>query len=389
MTSICCICYQEYEGMGNNAEPYKKGRCCDKCNELVIKYRMNYVNPDFMDFEQKVKLIYDELDKKAGYYLQNFEEIEKSDNVFETIKAHCSVHAKHLEIDIKEATMQGKDKHNAFDNFKHDFMFDIVKIQACQIPIIEISSNVMDLLINTKNKVYPRNVPFDNFAVFFPKKSVPIMKTDLSIYGMVIYNKASNPYFEQEKDNELYKSEFVMSLILRNPSDLQNPFKMITLPVNREDWKINFDRIVLNHQEQYLFHKIYNKVMELYVNFLDYLNHPQCVKTIYKFSENTPARISKGKTPLNDVIKIEVSGNLLRVVNLNRQHGETLKDAVLVRGHYYTFRNQNRFKRVYSMKEEELMLKEYIARKDGFIAKWKLPFKRGSGELINKKRVLT
>ena len=38
---ICCICGKDYLGYGNNAEPYKKGRCCDKCNkQFVIPARL-------------------------------------------------------------------------------------------------------------------------------------------------------------------------------------------------------------------------------------------------------------------------------------------------------------------------------------------------------------
>lgn len=37
---ICCVCDMFYFGYGNNAEPLKKGLCCDKCNLEVIKERM-------------------------------------------------------------------------------------------------------------------------------------------------------------------------------------------------------------------------------------------------------------------------------------------------------------------------------------------------------------
>lgn len=40
-TEICCICGEEIEGYGNNAEPYKTGRCCDECNiHFVIPARL-------------------------------------------------------------------------------------------------------------------------------------------------------------------------------------------------------------------------------------------------------------------------------------------------------------------------------------------------------------
>ena len=42
----CCICKKEIEvkgtwNKGNNANPVKDGRCCDKCdNEIVIPFRI-------------------------------------------------------------------------------------------------------------------------------------------------------------------------------------------------------------------------------------------------------------------------------------------------------------------------------------------------------------
>ena len=44
---VCCICGEEYTGYGNNAEPYKEGRCCDECNmKFVIPYRLNQLRKD-------------------------------------------------------------------------------------------------------------------------------------------------------------------------------------------------------------------------------------------------------------------------------------------------------------------------------------------------------
>ena len=42
---ICCICNKEFTGFGNNAQPYKEGTCCDKCNiEYVIPKRLEIAN---------------------------------------------------------------------------------------------------------------------------------------------------------------------------------------------------------------------------------------------------------------------------------------------------------------------------------------------------------
>ncbi len=36
MAGTCVICKEEYEGYGNNAEPVKKGSCCDTCNTTTV-----------------------------------------------------------------------------------------------------------------------------------------------------------------------------------------------------------------------------------------------------------------------------------------------------------------------------------------------------------------
>lgn len=32
----CVFCKREIVGYGNNAEPIRKGRCCDRCNAFVV-----------------------------------------------------------------------------------------------------------------------------------------------------------------------------------------------------------------------------------------------------------------------------------------------------------------------------------------------------------------
>ena len=38
----CSICFGQYDGFGNNAQPVNDGRCCDACNaRTVITARIN------------------------------------------------------------------------------------------------------------------------------------------------------------------------------------------------------------------------------------------------------------------------------------------------------------------------------------------------------------
>lgn len=33
---LCCICGNQINGNENNADPVKKGYCCDECNEKIV-----------------------------------------------------------------------------------------------------------------------------------------------------------------------------------------------------------------------------------------------------------------------------------------------------------------------------------------------------------------
>lgn len=50
----CVICGKEIQGYGNNAEPLKKGRCCDKCNAKVILARLKGITDLKEDFSSNM-----------------------------------------------------------------------------------------------------------------------------------------------------------------------------------------------------------------------------------------------------------------------------------------------------------------------------------------------
>ena len=62
----CCLCGDEIKGYGNNAEPLTEGRCCDRCNQNVITFRiyitpenLRKAHPDYSD--KKIDKLYDEV----------------------------------------------------------------------------------------------------------------------------------------------------------------------------------------------------------------------------------------------------------------------------------------------------------------------------------------
>lgn len=43
---FCSICQKPLDGYGNNAEPINNGRCCDECNDLVVRARIVRISRD-------------------------------------------------------------------------------------------------------------------------------------------------------------------------------------------------------------------------------------------------------------------------------------------------------------------------------------------------------
>ena len=47
---ICVLCNKPFTEMGNDPWPLAdKGRCCDKCNELVVEERIKLITADNPD----------------------------------------------------------------------------------------------------------------------------------------------------------------------------------------------------------------------------------------------------------------------------------------------------------------------------------------------------
>lgn len=90
MEKKCCICGKEFIGHGNNAEPIKKGTCCDSCNmKYIIRSRIVGWDGTFEIVKNKNEL--ENLEKKLEEKnfepmsefntLKRFQNIETGENV--------------------------------------------------------------------------------------------------------------------------------------------------------------------------------------------------------------------------------------------------------------------------------------------------------------------
>lgn len=56
--NVCCICGKKYEGLGNNVQPFKNGRCCSECNRTkVVPFRIEMmfkaINKNNVGYEKR------------------------------------------------------------------------------------------------------------------------------------------------------------------------------------------------------------------------------------------------------------------------------------------------------------------------------------------------
>lgn len=49
---ICCICGKPYDNYGNNAKPFRDGRCCDNCAEEKVRPLRHYMIVNDIPFQK-------------------------------------------------------------------------------------------------------------------------------------------------------------------------------------------------------------------------------------------------------------------------------------------------------------------------------------------------
>lgn len=81
MEKKCCICGKEFIGYGNNAEPIRKGVCCDSCNiRFILPIRLSKLPQNKPSYEiaknsEEFKSLVERLREK------NFEQVGSSSSI--------------------------------------------------------------------------------------------------------------------------------------------------------------------------------------------------------------------------------------------------------------------------------------------------------------------
>lgn len=151
---VCCICGEEYTGYGNNAEPYKEGRCCDGCNmKFVIPYRLSQLRKDK---NESLKLTEEELkawcsDNDANYYTQDIKDDKVIIRGLKEDLAEYDFKTKELKVfDYSGTTTQEQDLEDEDDNYIRDYVYDVDMLDDEEyaswefVPVIATAENISE-----------------------------------------------------------------------------------------------------------------------------------------------------------------------------------------------------------------------------------------------------
>ena len=229
---------------------------------------------------------------------------------------------------------------------------------------------VAKLLYLTNNKIFKREIPFNNF---FLETSFELENGSI-VKGIHI--------FKEPKEGVILG--VVRIYDERSPIPITCHFDLFS----EHHEKMNTENKVIDlQQKEGGIGVLKDKKIQLFIcNFLDFLNNPEIETRTIKWVNNEN-RIRKGKFPIPDKIIINLKNKLYRYVyeDIPKQSHSLPSYSFWVRGHYIHFWNKKRWKRLYKLNKLDLNEKGYQVDEKGIISKWKLPFIKGKGILVEKK----
>jgi len=243
------------------------------------------------------------------------------------------------------------------------------------ISCIEIDNELWTHLFDSTNEIFERKMPYNYMFI----------NKIFELYEGILCFGIGAAYSEDPKNKEKFANSFTLQGYDYNDNtDWRMSF-------NIKDGKLDFDAEELFKDIKTK--EIAEKIANIFSNIVDFFNHPEVDIRVIKWPNNTK-RISKGKFPIPDSIRITVRGKLHHYIyeEFPQQKEEQRKSpnySYIVRGHYMHFWDKGRWKRLYAMDETALKSKGYQIDDKKTISKWKPQFIKGKGILRTKKKWLT
>jgi len=260
-----------------------------------------------------------------------------------------------------------------------------------EIPHFKIDSELTESLFNTKNKIGYRELPYTLIYLDFEKK--------FNGFGDLenIKKKQRGSAYELlkgMKEDPKITRKFLGIILWR--FDTKDNFFITSVIKTGEVycfWDTNLLQAggikneITRKEDIHIFNKKEKKnIVEFICNFLDFLNHPDVETRIIKHPTNE-ARIKRGKKPIPDRVKINITGKLYRYIyeELPKMQKESPQFSFWVRGHYIHFWNKEVYRRLYSSDSKKLEEEGYYLDNRGVVCKWVLPYIKNKEKLLQNK----
>ncbi len=229
-----------------------------------------------------------------------------------------------------------------------------------QIKVFTLMGEVKNLLMNTKNKIFERPLPFHNMFI-----DVNFFCEDISIQGLWVGDIFSPENAIDNKrqfytDRDFKTGERLIRFYLNHlPSHSGKGIWMgMSIPIFYENLKQHWnDRLKKEILESYVktghsieeginekeLIKLFKRIQLFVNNFLDFLNHPDIeTRVISHPQEMNEKRQKRGKPRIPDRVKLIIKGKLYRYLYEDNGEQKTYAQptsSFWVRGHYMHFWN--------------------------------------------------
>ena len=246
---VCVICGKEYEGYGNNAQPVKDGKCCDKCNlEVVIPARIKKMGikeeVEDLDIDKKVEIM--EPETLDDLELEK-EESNKEDCCVDDSKLIELLH-KFLEKEGLELDGKGEEEQHFIDLY-HEVVcpscsdtdeesVDDINKEGVQNTEPEVEDNESDELLEQIQKLLKENCDL--------KEKVKDLQTEKAVSGTKVnkLNEELNTFKSVaasagKKALEMKNLETKTSNLIKENTSLKEELSKVTKKTELQDTRIS------------------------------------------------------------------------------------------------------------------------------------------------------
>ena len=246
---VCVICGKEYDGYGNNAQPVKDGKCCDKCNqEVVIPARikkMGLKEAEDLDIDTKVEIM--EPETLDDLELEKEESDKKEDCCVDDSKLIELLH-KFLEKEGLELDGKGEEEQH-FIELYHEVVcpncsdtdeesVDDIDKEGVQNIEPEVEDNESDELLEQVQKLLKENCDL--------KEKVKDLQTEKAVSGTKVnkLNEELNTFKSVaasagKKALEMKNLETKNSNLIKENTSLKEELSKVTKKTELQDTRIS------------------------------------------------------------------------------------------------------------------------------------------------------